>query len=118
MQLVQEPSGRLERIVEAHIGCGVLAWVKFMFTTDCSREALLFIYRSFRFDKLWQKRYVLYPRLVHVVDPLPTEKMRRHDMHSRHVFAYEFIYYRATVIFENRFVVPSAFGRQYIACLS
>ena len=61
--------------------------------------------------KLWQKRYVLYPRLVQ-------EKMRRHDMHSRHVFAHEFIYYRATVIFENRFVVPSAFGRQYIACLS
>ena len=43
VQLVQEPNGRLERTVEPHIGCGVTAWIKIMFTADCSREAMLFI---------------------------------------------------------------------------
>ena len=123
VQLVQEPNGRLERTVEPHIGCGVTAWIKIMFTAGCSREAMLFIAPrrlpsiTLRVIGVSLSKFSFWWAVAKTICVIPrgwpsSNGKNETPWHAlRHVFAYEFIYYRATVIFENRFVVPSAFER-------
>ena len=123
VQLVQEPNGRLERTVEPHIGCGVTTWIKIMATAGCSREAMLFIAPrrlpsiTLRVIGVSLSKFSFWWAVAKTICVIPrgwpsSNGKNETPWHAlRHVFAYEFIYYRATVIFENRSVVPSAFER-------